>query len=213
MALALILAFAAPSGARIHKQAPAECHPGRSHVIAADGQAQVYAADDFEDSPTIFGCVYGRRSYALGPGPPMEQTCSSGCVGTRHEVLTGAFVAYEEFRTKGAFERGEAIWRVVVRDLRNGRVLRRLPTGVFSPPEPATIGAGEAVAIVVKSDGAVAWIAETDGETGQREVHAADATGSRILASGTSIDPASLALGGGTLYWTQEGKPMSATLH
>jgi hypothetical protein len=44
------------------------------------------------------------------------------------------------------------------------------------------------------------------------EVHAADRTGSRLLASGPTIDPHSLALAGSTLYWTQGGKPFTASL-
>jgi len=72
----------------------------------------------------------------------------------------------------------------------------------------------------VKSDGAVAWIVETQrgpfvGETGPPtmfEVRAVDRTGSRLLASGSHFDPLSLALAGSTLYWTQGGQPFSAQL-
>ena len=71
--------------------------------------------------------------------------------------------------------------------------------------------------MVVKSDGAVAWIAEN--EIGpphgppEYEVNAVDKTGNRTLAAGTDIAPSSLALAGSTLYWTQGGKPMSAPLN
>jgi hypothetical protein len=42
---------------------------------------------------------------------------------------------------------------------------------------------------------------------------ALDATGEQVLAVGSNIAPESLALAGGTLYWTQSGKPMSAALN
>jgi len=33
-----------------------------------------------------------------------------------------------------------------------------------------------------------------------------------VLATGTSIDPSSLALAGSTLYWSEAGKPFTAQL-
>jgi hypothetical protein len=50
---------------------------------------------------------------------------------------------------------------VVVRNLRTGKVIRRVPTGTLVPPQPSVVGVGPAVSIVAKPDGAVAWIAET----------------------------------------------------
>jgi hypothetical protein len=81
----------------------------------------------------------------------------------------------------------------------------------------------------------VAWVAE-DYERSSRvhggteapffDVYASDRTGTRLLASGTNVDPSSLALSAGsfgvggllratagsTLYWTQGGKSESALL-
>ena len=101
-------------------------------------------------------------------------------------------------------------------------MLHRVPTGTPPTPHPGTVGIGNVVSLVVKSDGAVAWIAE-DGEVvspsnpsvkvSAFEVEAVDASGSRLLASGAEIEPHSLALAGSTLYWTQGGKSMSATLN
>lgn len=69
------------------------------------------------------------------------------------------------------------------------------------------------VAIVAMSDGAVAWIVETGTNAADYQVHAIDKSGSRVLASGSNIEPQSLALAGNTFYWTQEGKPISAPLN
>jgi hypothetical protein len=111
-------------------------------------------------------------------------------------------------------------------------VLHRVPTGAPLEPAPYYVGVGNVVAIIVKSDGAVAWIAD-DYERSVAgaeyfDVYAVDESGTRLLASGTNIDPSSLALSvggamgtasnpssasGSTLYWTQEGKAMSAPLN
>ncbi len=98
-----------------------------------------------------------------------------------------------------------------MRNLRTGRLIRKLPTGTPMTPRPSWIGIGPTTAIVVKSDGAVAWIVETDFPT-EYQVHTVDKSGNRVLASGTDIDPSSLALAGNTLYWTQGGQPFSAPL-
>jgi hypothetical protein len=131
------------------------------------------------------------------------------------ETLSGSVVAYEA--SEG--DPTGADWIVIVRDLHTGKVLHRLPTGTPTNPnserEPGSgrknEGIGPASAIVVKSDGAVAWIVQAS-ENGAYQVHAVDNTGSRVLADSAAIDPKSLALAGSTLYWIQGAKPMSATL-
>ena len=75
--------------------------------------------------------------------------------------------------------------------------------------------------MVLKTDGSVAWINEFGlvvNKFGtvhpmEYEVHAVDKNGSRVLGSGTNVDPHSLALAGSTLYWTQDGSPMSTVLN
>jgi len=101
----------------------------------------------------------------------------------------------------------------VVRDLQTGRFVVRESHGVH--------GFLAVEQIVVKSDGAVAWMVQVNaGWTGNpiyREVYAVDASGTRLLAEGEEglnpIERGSLALAGSTLYWTQSGKPFSAPLN
>jgi hypothetical protein len=107
---------------------------------------------------------------------------------------------------------GPKEWLVLVRDLRSGHVIRRLPTGILKTP--GDVGGGRTTEIVVKSDGAVAWIVEAEAaEPKEYEVRAVDKGGSRVLARGRDVGPGSLALGGSTLYWTQGGRPSSTTLN
>jgi hypothetical protein len=216
--LVLLLAVGSASAARTRHKASAKCPPVHSHLITADTQAQVYLRPEGSGpsgyEPTeIFGCTYtDKRSYALG-GPPGYSSRGGGEL--THYTLAGSILAYESygeltFPPPAGFQK----WQVVVENLRTGVVLHRVPTGTSSP---GTVGIGPVVSLVVKSDGAVAWIVENEIPArhvpAEYELHAVDKTGDRLLASGADIDPHSLALAGSTLYWTQGGKPMSAVLN
>jgi hypothetical protein len=179
-------------------------------VLLADSQVEVYSMvgviDIYHDKGVkIYGCAYGHKSYLLGA---IELCYGARCGGPQREVLDGPLVAYEE----GGGGEVTNTYLVVVRNLRTGRVIRKLPTGTPVTPKPSWVGIGLTTAIVVKSDGAVAWIVETGFPT-EYQVHAVDKSGSRVLASGADIGPSSLALAGNTLYWTQGGQPFSASLH
>ncbi len=210
----LITAVPAGGAAGSRKSAP-KCPPKHWPVLVADAQAQLYVHPASIVEPftpaEVYGCAYAtKRSYDLGPAPGECGGGGGGCAGVEHEVLAGPVVAYEEFGASN--EHGTAEWVVVVRNLRTGRVLHREATGMPSAPSSENVGVGATVAIVVKSDGAVAWTNEDESRTSY-QVHAVDESGSRLLASGGDIDPHSLALAGSTLYWTQGGQPYSAPLN
>jgi hypothetical protein len=223
MVVALVLTISMTvETADAHSRTAQYCPPQSAHfqVVIADAQAEIYEAPERPQNSEFLG-VYGcsfkdKRSYYLGPVPEAVGT-PAGNGGVKRETLAGTFAAYEESSSNPL----GADWGVTVRNLRNGKVVHRVPTGT---PSEATHtvdgvvvqneGVGPAMAIVVKSDGAVAWIAQAPGggEGYQYQVHALDKTGSRLLAASTEVDPFSLALAGSTLYWTQDGKPKSASL-
>ncbi|MGD0452829.1 MAG: hypothetical protein ABSB69_04470 [Solirubrobacteraceae bacterium] len=224
-----MLAQAAGAGAApVGHGASAQCPPRNARVLRSDRQAFVYtiresATETLETVhgeshyqvhfTAIRGCARRRvRSYKLGT-PPEGHGGGGGSAGSgiRNLALNGSDVAFEESMTSSEGGEGGSHneWLVVVRDLRNGRVLHKVPTGPTRASDPNNIGVGETTAIVVKSDGAVAWIAEAPGFY---EVHALDRTGSRLLASGADIKPRVLGLHGSELYWYQGGKRMSALL-
>lgn len=196
------------------------CVPKYSRLIVADRQAQVFQAsyppgvDEYGD---VYGCANGRsHRYHLGAVPTISSTGGSAVA---HETLAGPVVAYEESKY-GGYEsdvRSEA-W-IFVRDLHTGRLLHKVPTGTAG--EPGQVGVGYSTAIVVKRDGAVAWIVDNFGlnvglppETVPYfEVKSLDGSGLRTLAEGTDVDPSSLALAGSYLYWTQGDHASSALLH
>ncbi len=182
------------------------CASAHPEPLLADSQADVYLASRGGTPFSAFGCVYGHRRAVL-LGLDVEGCLGSAefnCEGVAQITLRGTTVAYEESKTSGDF--------VIARDLRSGRVLRRVLAG-------AQPGIGPTTAIVTKSNGALAWIVEAKEENettkapAQYEVRAADKSGVRVLASGSGIAPNSLALAGNTVYWTQGGKPASTSLH
>ncbi len=153
----------------------------------------------------FFGCSYGSpRTFYLGE-PHYGPTATSSEGGVEPKALVGTILAYEDIGLR----------QMIVRNLRNGRVLHRVPIGTSAG------GRGEAHSVVLKTDGSVAWIAEFErkpmppaiGLVTEYEVGAVDRTGTRVLAVATDIAPKSLALAGSTLYWTQRGAPMSTVLN
>jgi hypothetical protein len=244
--LALLLAPGGASAARARHALPAKCAPS-SHTLLADSQAQVYLVQEssLSNARSLRACIYGQhKSFLL-------EDCISGeenvgpieCIKDLHLTLTGTSVAYEQFFGSGKypFERHASEWYVVVRDVRTGRILHKAPTGTpLTPKSSGNVGVGNVVALVLKDDGSVAWIAKDYGRSavgppvgpeGTRlsyfDVYACDKSGTRLLASGTNVDPSSLALStgatgisgypssiaGSTLYWTQGGVSASALLN
>ena len=201
----------------------------------------VYTVRERHEGQTVIatrGCTLGnKRSYKLGEEYVPAPIEPGG--GTSDFTLGGVMVAYEEAvsgSTRDQFppeKPTRSEWRVIVRNLRTGKVLHDVPTGTPLKPEPQYVGVGNVVALVVKSDGSAAWIADDYERSATSrgtaapyfDVYALDSLGEQLLASGTDIDPSSLALSlggtkigmnsqsvaGNTLYWTQAGKVFSTT--
>jgi hypothetical protein len=225
--LSVVVGVATTAEAKVPSYRVAKCSQGPSSVFAANEQAVVYqgpeergvTGPETKGEIRVFGCDYAHKvAYVLGV--QMGGCSAEGCQGIVHETLTGAFVAYAEISSTGS-GRGPETNRsrslLIVRDLRSGRVVRKLPTGTST--EPREVGLGEPLSLVVKSNGAIAWIvSKFDSEcptaptTQCYEVHVADRRGTRVVAASTEIDPLSLALARSTVYWTQGGKPESAAL-
>ncbi len=92
--------------------------------------------------------------------------------------------------------------QVMVRSLADGKQLHAAPaiTTTHLPESFVSVDS-----IVVKADGAVAWIAQTSSVVSHGtvvlEVHRIDARGQSLLAAGHSIRPRSLKLSGSTVSW------------
>ncbi len=192
---------------------PVKCPPTTNDVVlAADARSIIYKFPISAEMvpPYIFGCAAGAvRSYKLGR---VIEGSASGSVGTGPFALAGPVVAYGvgESHTSG-INFNESSNEIVVRNLANGKIALKVPNG--SPAEPGDVGLGETTAIVVKQDGAVAWINRASGELGSIQVRSVDVTGNHLLAASPEIEPDSLALAGSILYWTEGSKPFSAALN
>jgi hypothetical protein len=119
---------------------------------------------------------------------------------TTVEALTGEYVAVT--RSSGPPKYTD---RLAVESLRTGKVFRR-----WSADQVAVRH------VVLRPNGALAWSVVSfptmsGGRTGW--LYASDREGMRTLASGADVDTESLARAGRTVYWTQGGKPYSASLH
>ena len=222
--LALVATPVSEGKAR-NRSLPTKCPPVHARILLADAQAAVYTIRESKVE-TIDGHHYPqpiiairscdsahRGSYLLKA--ELFPTPTEVSAAVSNLTLDGAMLAYEEF-TSGVnrYEQqiGKSVWRVIVRNLRTGHVLHAVPTGIANPPNPHFIGDGATTMIVLKSDGAVAWIVDHVDENERYQVNAVDRDGNRVLAAGSDIDPRSLALADSTLYWTQGGKPFSTRL-
>ena len=163
--------------------------PGAS--IGGVSRAEVYEAPEGPRSTelAVFGCAYRNgRAFQLG-GVASQQ--SKGGPGGEKRVLDATLASTVVAYAKSWYnETGGSRDVVIVRDLRTGRILHEVLTGTRAKPDPATEGVGAVQALVVKSDGSVAWTVAADHEEGTYQVHAVDKTGSRTLATGADIAPA-----------------------
>lgn len=193
----LVLAVCAYAGAT--PRSPV-CGPAGAHTLASSSSARVYSR-----SEAVFGCAAGgARSYRLGQLGP--------CNGANHVspvVLAGTVAAFGSERC-GV---DTASSQVIVRRLSDGGTLSR------SPAITAAYGAEafQAVtAVVVKRDGAVAWIATIHGigvsgspvEVHERDPHRA----ALLLDKGDSIRTGSLRRHGSRVSWRDGRSLRHATL-
>jgi hypothetical protein len=214
LSVGLVLPTVAAAGNYHRRQVrtPWICRPGHPNLVAANARAEVF---EVFDEPR-FGCAYGqRRPLVLGQA---DYGSSSGAGGSGDYTLAGATVAFTETFCSGALGPSGCSESLKVVNLRSPAVLHRL----------SVMNArcnGRVLQLVLKEDGAVAWITENSYGGGgaseemacpyrseAREVHALDSSGERVLAAGANIDASSIALAGRTVYWMQAGQPHAGPL-
>jgi hypothetical protein len=177
------------------------CPPAHHHHVVARGRRAVaYEAPDSEGEEMTYACSRdGHRGYLLG----FELTASSRGVGGIESItLAGPVIAYDEADDLSE-DRGSSNI-IYVRNLVTGRLIHKLPTG------PTASSGGLAPKIVVKTDGAAAWVNGASGLV--HEVYAVDRHGRRLLDGGSGIEPHSLQLHGSTISWIDDGTRKTAPL-
>jgi hypothetical protein len=185
------------SAAAPHNSAGAVCGPPAARTLAGNAVARVYASGG-----KAYGCARGTRSYELG--------MTGYSIGAPHieAVRVAGRIAAYGLRTSGV-DTGYATMNVI-----------RLTTGKLLAQRPATTRAGvegfqSIDSLVIKSDGAVAWIATARSigmPTFIRQLQRLDERGFRLLDFGPNVAAASLALHGSTLSWKHGTAVRTATL-
>lgn len=203
-----LLAFLASCGSSSATSTPAHpttvggggtCGPVKATTLASSAQARVYSLNQ-----TVFGCSVAQgRSFRLGHATRSIRESRVGPV-----AVAGDLAAYAVTR----FGVDTVMADVVVRRLTDGALLRdRSATSRVGPESFQSVGS-----VVLKADGAVAWIGSQTSIIGRGrgiiQVHAASGSSDAVLDSGAGIDPSSLRVNGSTLTWRHGGLTRHATL-
>lgn len=179
--------------------ASGRCGPAAAQTLTADRVARVY-----ESGANVYGCATAAgRSFLLGAS---ARTIREGRAGPF--ALAGTDVAYGYTR----YGVDTVAAQVIVRDLASGRQVRSEPP-TSQPPRVEFAQSIEA--IVVKADGAVAWVGESGSVMSRSrdvEVDRADRRGLARLDSGPGVEAGSLKLHGSTIRWRHGARERSAKL-
>jgi hypothetical protein len=182
---------------------------GDSATVAKSTHARVWQT---LEPATVGGCLFRvGRSWPLGTGDcaPYE------CEWFWSVVFAGRLVGYSYNHVQGD---DRCRYRVRVIDLKTGELRRSLVPGKLYSHTPAQPGGPPpcgvaALRVVLKLDGAVAWIGG-DGSTDPvtYQVHRVDSRGRANLDTGPAIDPKSLRRHRSAITWTNGGVVRSARL-
>lgn len=175
------------------------CFPSHTKTIATNAKIRVFQARKVvEHAHVTYGCLLKRKR-------PVKFLLPDFPTGYGPIALAAPFVAY------GAYGDCAAAFcnpnSVVLQDLR-GRKGR---------PVQGSVSVASVGSLVLKPNGSLAFIASTFDPNGTvlpglsvvKVEHGASPV---VLDSGPGVDGGSLALAGSTLYWTDDGTPMSAQL-
>lgn len=197
----LLLVVSTAEGPQADAQARASCRTAGSTIDAGPG-GRVYKGLT-RNPDRVYLCSYrtGRRT-AIG-----WDDCFNA-LGVVEVRFTRRFVALGLWSCAP----GGTSATVDLRSTASGRRVRRiLRPGGDDPGELEYV-----TDLVVRRDGALAWIIElrdaADSPARYQVRSSLSGTASTILAEGNDIAAGSLALAGSTLYWTQGGLARSATL-
>ncbi len=187
--------------AHLPAQADARSCAAEGRTVAASESVRVYVipTDDFVE-PTYACPLRGGRRLRLGSSGLSES-------GPTDLQVAGDHV----FFTQGSYDRahGDLSLDVRVVDVGRRRTLHRwhFYEARIDQVAPTLHLRGARLT----PDGSVAFLVGGVGADHRLEVHRADTAGRTRLDSGADVDPDSLAVGAGRVYWTRAGIPRSAT--
>jgi hypothetical protein len=174
------------------------CGPESARTLAVSRQARVYLSNG-----QVYGCAIATgQSYRLGAG---QRTLREDHVGVI--AVAGRYAGYG----LSSFGVDTVSAQVVVRDLANGQVPHAAPA-----TSRVLVESFQSIdSIVLKPDGAVAWISQVGSVISHGrylEVHRIDSRGQALLDSGAAIVSRSLRLRDSTVTWRDGWGARSASL-
>lgn len=220
----LLMAALAPAGyGREQRSHLRSCAPRREvTVLASNPHAQLYERPSGDARAGVYGCLRrGGRAVYLGEersyeGPGCLRKDEGHCARATELALAGATVAYLTTPVEPGYAQEHAI---VARSIATGRALHSVAIRVRTVHR-TMLEAASVLQIVVKPDGALAWIQEDGfGRHGggaapptAYSVFAVDRNGFHTLTPELPASPRALTVTGSLLSWTNEATPESAIL-
>ncbi len=198
--LAALGSAAAVSGANSGSRSPRTCGPQHASTLAASATARVYSVKGI-----AYGCSTANgRQFRLGK----HSRCAVDPV-----AVAGGLATYGLERCGKHSDNCAS--QVLVRRLSDGKVLGTFPA--FKGPAGTGVTPTSVDSLVLKADGAVAWIAtgcSIDAPPHNLQVRRADKGGQALLDQGkaNAIDGRSLRLHGAKLTWRHSRANRSASL-
>ncbi|HEY2651682.1 MAG TPA: hypothetical protein VGI50_07165 [Solirubrobacteraceae bacterium] len=174
------------------------CGPESAQTLAVSRRARVYLS-----AGQVYGCAIATgHSYHLGAGQRSLRQSHVGVI-----AVAGRYAGYG----LSNFGVDTVSAQVIVRNLANGDVLHEAPAA-----SRVLVESFQSIdSIVLKPDGAVAWISQVGSVVSHGrylEVHRLDSRGEALLDSGAGIVSRSLRLHGSTLTWRNGSTARSASL-
>jgi hypothetical protein len=217
----LVLAALALPAAPAHAKAK-PCSLSGSRSVVESSTARIYSKvgtkGSFGATRRFYGCLFSaNKRWSLG----FDVLDDDGGIpfAYRHR-LAGRFAAFLEAEGDDSGPQGGSVVR---RDLKTGALLRYDEPGHLPSDPPASVFSTEIdyfqpVALVLRSDGDMAWIVNSGGITTDRcgsfgcRVMKSDGRGLASLDDGDGIEPDSLKLRGTTARWVRAGEARLGTL-
>jgi hypothetical protein len=208
-----VLVLAAPAEAR---QVGRCAVPDKARVDANGDRLLVWSYErryaKFDDE--LIGKVVACRR-ATGRSVRVVQTWDDGVDAREVGMIrvAGDYVAYFENDTgRHHFESVNVFDTVRAREVVSVGITANMQYGLWT-------GDSDVLALAVGRRGELAYVVQHPTDTDyagrariRRGLRAVDAGGSRLLDKGDGVEPASLAIAGRTVHWTNAGEPRSAPL-
>lgn len=202
-ALLVMASIAAVAAAPAEARSRVSCHSGRT--VQANAKMRVFWVGH-----RLYACSTRARKALLlyEESVPCPADSSSGCDAVDHIRLAARYVAVAwELQQRDGTSSAAVVFDVVARKRVRARYTpQRDSWSYWITDMELTTRGGLGLIEAAQHAGVYPMPASY-------EVRKRDAKGSAVLDSGPDIDPSSLALSAGTLYWTRGGNAHSSPIH